>query len=321
MVEKNLTKKESEYEVGYFSIFIITLFLYATLLLLLIFKDYNHKPAPRFTNSFSLNEKVKWFNNISSCEILIIGSSIALNGIDGLYLQEKFKDKTIINVSAWGLTVNDISKWIEIIANKCTPKIIIYALNLDDFCNENSINDWSEIEYYLNNKYFREELSYFRNLDGVYYMRTYLDKYRKFKFQNKIYDSILFDHTGGVLLDSNDFNVNPLRWDGLKIINAHRECKFEENFKFLNKLRDIATKAEARFLISTTPIREAAMNKNSEKFTIALSENIDSNFNDIIFLNNTINLKLDDTNFVDYVHLNKKGAKILTESIVTKLNN
>ena len=306
----------------YIAIFSSTVLLIFFLTYILITLDFPLKPAPRLSPSLSFNEKIKWLKpNAESCDILIIGSSIALNDIDGPYLQKELPNYSIVNAGAWGLSIAETSNFLEIIAPICNPKVVILAVDYSAFILTPSVQNWSAISKYFERGWLVSESSYIHNMDAIHYLKTYISRSKRAKMGNKIYDSLNFDQTGGVLLESAGFKIDLKRWDGFLTAVPRSNPLVTNNFEALSKVHKTATNAGAQLIIVTAPLRDIAFkslptNITSQLWSEVAIWSIDKN---VTVLNESKYLKLDDSNFVDYDHLNSKGARVLTQKMLQKI--
>ena len=304
---------------GYILIFFSTLLFLILVLLILVILDFSEKPAPRFTPNFALNEKVRWLKvNGGNCDILVIGSSMALGNIDGPHIKSALPNRSILNTGAWGLSLMDTLNLLQIIAPICKPKLIVLVMAQSDFSHSNTVQDWSQISRYLNHKRLEPEFSYIYNMDGLYYLTSFLDRIGKKEMGNKIYDSLNFDETGGVVLDSTGLEIDYKKWNGFLNEAPLTKINMDNGFKSLLKISGIASHCGSQLLIITTPIRRAAWKIQLENKIFQLWSDVSlwSMIHNVTYVNDSQSLDFDDSYFADYMHLNNKGARALTEDLL-----
>ena len=98
--------------------------------------NYYSTPPPNLSNSISLNAKVLFLkNNFSraNIDILAIGSSMSLNNINSSSITKAYSDEQYLNLSSWGLTMEETFNLIKIYNKKYHPKTIIISSNYSDF--------------------------------------------------------------------------------------------------------------------------------------------------------------------------------------------
>ena len=320
----NVKHRTTNSSQGYILIFFSTLLFLILILLILVILDFSEKPAPRLTPNFSLNEKVRWLKvNGGNCDILVIGSSMALGNIDGPHIKSALPNRSILNTGAWGLSLMDTLNLLQIIAPICKPKLIVLVMAQSDFSHSNTVPDWSQISRYLNHKRLEPEFSYIYNMDGLYYLTSFIDRIGKKEMGNKIYDSLNFDETGGVVLDSIGLVVDEKKWNGFLMERLLTNIDINNGLKSLSKIKSVALKNDSQLLIISNPIRKSAWKLFSENNASELWSYVSqwSIRNQVSFINDSQSLNLDDSHFADYMHLNNKGARALINDLIPKIQN
>lgn len=293
--------------------------------------------APPFTNSLSLVERLRFFREVKpkKSEILAVGSSMTLNSIDSSAL--KYKNGQQIpytNFSSWGVQVSDISTWINTylkIADK--PKFAMIISSPVDFkhCEENRKNpEIIGIEDDINDFISPSGISF----KAIYYHLKYRDllkainplwikKIHQARNTNNYYDSLKFDSSGSVVLEIPQDKINPQRWRGevefVKIENISEKCYFS-----LESLADSLKQKQINLVFVFSPIRQDYLDNNPPQ-KIELNRyrqrvtSIIKKFDGIV-IDAYQDMPLTDEFFVDPLHLNKNGARLLTEHISGKLS-
>lgn len=305
-------------------VFFLTQYCLLSSVMLLIHFKHDKFPAPKLSSSLSFNEKARWLSqHISKCDILVGGSSVALNNIDWSDIQSQLYSN-IINVSSWGLSLDETAILLDHIAAICTPKLIVLPIFYADFFNksEKGIN-WQQFDEYITHKkpdtYF-----FYENLDLLYYFSSYFDIKKNQAKQNTIYETLQFDNTGSVLYNCQTFEKNPIRWNGYKILKKISEAQFTDRLSVIAEISAIATKNNSKLLIVLTPLREVAEQALQELEVDKLWEQ----FNNAIVKTNAVTVvnsnnlsHFSDDNFADYAHLNSCGAKSLAQVLLPVVNS
>lgn len=332
-----ITNENIFFKYNLFLILLFTTFSISIITLVFILDACKLLVAPPFTNSLSLVERLRFFREVKpkKSEILAVGSSMTLNSIDSSAL--KYRNGQQIpytNFSSWGVQVGDVSTWINTylkIAEK--PKFVMIISSPVDFkyCDENrktpdvigrrdDINDYiaasglafKSVYYHLK---YRDLLKAINPL--------WIKKIHQARNTNNYYDSLKFDSSGSVVLEIPQDKINPQRWRGevdfLKIENLSEKCYFS-----LESLADSLKQKQINLVLVLSPIRKDYLDSHTSQKT-ALNEYrqrvtaIIKKFDGIV-IDAYQDMPLTDEFFVDPLHLNKNGARLLTEHISEKLS-
>lgn len=290
--------------------FIYSLFLFFLILVLptavLIAVFHKYIPAPKITNSYSLNEKNKFLQKKINLkvDVLTLGSSIALNNAHSGVIMDMMKTASYINTAAWGLRISQIHDITKSLLDDFNPKTVILTANVVDFYPPEIQFDVSEISRYIRSN---SSLKYqFRYFETDYFFRRLYTNRRNFR-TNSIYMSLNFDAFGGVLFQKEGFKKNDERWK--KKINF--KPIRQENYIYLDSLTSLLSSKGIEFIYVQTPMREGMLNE-------AYSENIIKHVEEVsaimkkypnTFLIDGSERVWGDDLFVDSEHLNSVGAE------------
>lgn len=281
-------------------------------------------PAPRLSSSESFNEKARWVkeNLTNGCEIVIAGSSMALNNVDGHAIKNTFQDYSVLNIASWGLNISESKKLLELITKKCKPKLILYSDYYADFDNQWEKNvDWKLLEDYLDKE--PTVLTYFKSLDIRYYFSTFISRGIAERKINKIYHSLIFDETGSVLLDCDNFEISNERWDAHKKYKALDFRNTQDNLADLKNILKYSEKNSIKFVFIKTPLRPAANEALLQPEIKQLWINAKKSIRDLggVFIDMQSQYAFTDDHFTDFAHLNKCGARKEIEFVTPVLKN
>jgi len=288
------------------------------LLAVLLFQD--ELPAPRLSASYSFNEKARWLrrNLPPKCDILIIGSSIALNNIDPKELDLPDSGGTVINTGFWGATAAETARMLKEIIPLCKPKRILFPTYYGDFQTTNFLSGikWDQFENYVKGGSVLP--GYLLNLDYGYYSRNIKARRLNAKIGHKTYYCLDFDNTGTVNLDSSEFRIDPRRWNG------YRSTRFMlSNVKpaMMDAVSDMARMAKSnnsQLVVVSSPVlpvaeRYVGTNEISRLWE-AVQKRVGAEGG--LFINVTGGEGFGDEMFADFAHLNQVGAKKFTRKMV-----
>ena len=206
---------------------ICNIFLFFTIILTTIYFHNNGVPL-RMTNSISYDAKLNFLKKsklLSTCDTIVIGSSMALNNIDSLTLQENNKDiKKIANVASWGLQTSESLELLKIL-NLKKIKRIIFSTQFNDFM----LVRYKDVEKNNVKKFLYSDnlkdtilLPYFNTVNSI--IPNFLE-YLNWKniYQNKNSNKYLaFDENGDVNLT---FEKNKKEQNDWFVINPNKKLE------------------------------------------------------------------------------------------------
>jgi hypothetical protein len=297
------------------SVFMITLYAFLSDI---SYKDISYKetPPPQLSDSYSFNDKMYFIHN-KKANVLSIGSSMTLTNLHSQVIVKNFKSNSYLNLSSWGFNMADSYELLKIYSITHQPNTLIISSGLQDFDFPKKKYDATELKYFLTSEniakyYWKYPLKYF-NLK--YYLNNV--KYcKKVKKCNNIYETLIYDEHGGVLLDSVNFKIDSIRWNTLNLI-APRKNK---NYEYLDSISTYCAENKIRLLFFQSPIRTNKL-KTVDKDII---EKHIKRIEKILYLNghsfvNANNEVWDDSLFVDGTHFNRTGARLYTKYCFDKL--
>jgi hypothetical protein len=282
---------------------------------------YNKIP-PRFSNSLSYDAKLNFIHNgklLENADTLVIGSSMSLNNISGIALEDdSIKIKKVANIASWGLSSEESLKFLQLI-NLKKIKYIIYSTEYDDFTDrkqEKDIDIKNAIAY-LDNEfvlkpYLKRFSTAYKNIKNYFF-------YKKIYLNPNSYTSLLFDRTGSVNFTFSQEYYNKERW------NSTREYDDElsqKSFESLKKMVDIANAHNIKMIVTTSPVRLAFLKTHpiAQKKMLSYVKELKklSKEKSFIYINAHEILQLDDSCFLGATHLNKSGATLFSKIILQK---
>lgn len=279
--------------------------------------------APKLSNSISFNQKATWLRGTQSCDVLILGSSMALNNLDGPRLRQSVPGLSVVNAGSWGMSAKESKRVLESMVRVCSPRFVIFPVyNGDLFAklgskSENAKHiDWPWFGKYLAG--VDGPLDWIRGVDPIYSLRTYGTLKSEPYLSPSFYTSLAFDNTGGVLFSEDHFKIDKGRWNGY--VASSRENADDDQIEALFGVVDEAIEHRAVAVIVRVPMIKAA--------ETAFAQNRSSaNWNSIelgvverggLFVDAT-SLRLPDQRFVDYCHLDAAGASAVTNLVIQRI--
>lgn len=271
-------------------------------------------PAPELSDSFSLNEKLRFIKN-KKIKVLALGSSMTLINIDSKSIIKFFNTEQFVNAGSWGMNIKDILSILKIIKQKNDIDKLVISSNICDFVSVDKEIQSENIEQYLNNKIHL--ITYIKTFNLKYFIKNY--PYLNYtNLNNRHYESLCFDKYGGVPLSCNNFKFDKKRWD-----NADLGLPTIKNYNNLQQIIEFCKKNQIKLYFFQSPIRNGLLNKkvNFEinKHVTKIRKLLSCQVN-VHFINST-DKKWADNLFVDGTHFNEKGSKEYTNYCLSKIKN
>jgi hypothetical protein len=281
---------------------------------------------PRVSNSLSFNAKARWLGSASRCDILILGSSMALNNLDGPELERHFPGYRVANAGSWGLRPSEDLRLMSRIGRKCMPRVVVMPLYFGDFSGSERSKlggkeaDWKDIDWDSAGRVIQggsSLLPLIKELDAGYLIDSYLKLHSPQYSTNRHYNSLVFDSTGGALLSDNAFNVDPKRWNGYHA--KSREVLIAREIDSLERLVHLAVGSGVKVVVVRTPMTsDAASALEGGRFGEEWSriEMIVTRRGGLFV--DLSDLKLSDSLFADFCHLRETGARVATSALAAR---
>lgn len=276
--------------------------------------------APPITASLSFDEKLRFLrqNKPGRCDILCVGSSMAVNNVDsetliaGLDAHQRY-----LNVASFGMKIGNTRTLARHLVPRLTPGIVVLVCSPVDFFADRQLAgrfNWSAIDAYVDGEWLG--LSVAKHFDLQYFLK-YAPELPQLRHARTQYASVCFDAGGAVPLQIEFPNVDKERWNDK--VNP-RMFDSDQRLELGSLARELRER-NIKFLVVQSPLRSSSIDRADEPAveehwaTIAriLSEN------GAEFLNLHQSLLLDDSNFADYSHLNVKGARAFTRVLLHHL--
>ncbi len=294
----------------------VALFIAAVLL---SFATGIHVPAPRISASEAFNEKSAWLRERlapTNCDVLVIGSSVALNDVDGREIAARLKTSNVINAASWGLNIEDLPTFYAHLTQHCKFRTVILATTYVDLEShwEKGI-DWHAFERYLSGDQLKP---YIESPDLYYYTRRITAGWRDRAHPGNV-DSLDFDHGGSALLSCGRHDLPDDR-----VYAYHRNTVSTARPTAFTAFQQLTAQIRAdgaRFIIVSTPIEAVARNEFGSALqafwqpikAFAKTQGVE-------FVYGQTDLALEDNAFVDYRHLNRCGAERFTSWFLNSLH-
>ena len=276
---------------------------------------------PRISNSLSFNAKAQWLARVPRCDILVLGSSMALNNIDGMVLERAVPGHAVANAGSWGMRPNEDLRLLSVLMKRCGPRLVILPVYYGDFSSprarlhESKEINWGRLGRTLSGRDPRRDL--ILDFDAQYLFDSYVKLQSSEYSTRSYYNSLVFDATGGVLFDDSGFNVDPKRWNGYSA--KAKEIPIQNEVTSLRRLVKMARESNIEVLVVKMPLTSSGAvafdqsrisgHWNTVRATVT-SEG--GEFIDLADLN------ISDAMFADFCHLKRSGAFVATAALVSR---
>lgn len=277
----------------------------------------------RLSDSISFDKKLEFLRHhhqhLSRSDLLVAGSSMALNNINSAELEKSPLFSSVINTGSWGLGTHEVLEFIRQLDVRNVRHVLYSAQYFDFGPTRNKNIDFGEINGYL----YRNALVFpvirtIQALPSGY--RKYLDWEAIYQDKSK-YTCLVFNRYGDVGLDIPRNRINPARWG--RVITKTLPAKLD--YSALLQLNAYLAQKKIKLIVVRPPFRKKLLRSHKKlariftdfgkKLTgLAASQGF-------IFMDMHRKLDLDDHYFVDKSHLTPEGARLMSATLVHWLAN
>jgi len=278
-------------------------------------------PLP-IIDHISFDAKMKFIRDhidINEIDTIVVGSSLALNNVNGVILEENSKTcKHVLNISVWSISALQVEKILELTTIFPNLERIIYSGQFTSFNFANVFKkfDTDFLKKYMQNKLSPLEYAAFiaNACKDLSFCKKREEEWKKEYMDNTKFSYLDFDHTGSAPLHIYGKDIIKSRWN-----RGDGPVQNPNALKALARIADNTQKRDIRFYFIQQPYRQAMIDKSPNIQKIMKSFPIDiakiiGKYNGTFF-NLHEKLHLDDTHFADRSHLNDKGSSIGSQEI------
>ncbi len=277
-------------------------------------------PIP-LLHHMSLDAKMMFIrdmDNKENIDTIIIGSSIGLNNVQGVVLEESSEHaKHVLNLSGFGLVTIQVERILELTSLFPNLERIIYSAQFLDFSRSLIFENYDVdfLKDYINLGKNGINLKY-----SFYTYKHFMEFIKNTRRWEETYMSsgkfayLGFDHTGSVPLHIYGDDIIQYRWE-----TPHSISPLKENYLALERMVKKTKKQGINFYFVIQPYRLPLVKKSEhihktlESFDQVTKKIIIPNGGKVLNLHKY--LHLNDDYFADRTHLNDKGSAITAEAI------
>jgi hypothetical protein len=277
-------------------------------------------PVPIF-HRVSLDAKMRFIRDLDDREqfdTAIIGSSIGLNNLQGIVLEDSSKSiKRVINLSSLGLKMTQIEQLLELLALFPHIKRVIQSAELEDF-SQTYVFEKSDIQFAKRYTQLGKEHI---DLQSMIYTFKHLVEFAKnhWKWKKEYAPHntnycLSFDRTGSVPLHIYGEDINQRRWSTPPPLDQG-----EANYEALERVAQTFKDKGIRYYFIVEPYRQPLLDEHPD--LKAVRNHFSERVQKIVekhggfFLDLHKKMKLGDDYFVDREHLNNKGSLLTAKEV------
>lgn len=280
----------------------------------LILADF---PPPKFTSSFSFNDKLEFSRN-KKADILSIGSSMTLNNLSSKIVVDRFNSTSYLNLSSWGIKLKTDFDLLKIQTKIHKPRFLFLASNIIDFtAREKDELDEDECDNQKVFSYLTSSNSVIYHLEWFnlkYYFNGSLLK-KGYKSGRNFSLTLKYDQYGGTQIDPKNFEYQMGRWN-----NSFIKSPEEKYYLYLDSITKYCKQRDIKVLFFQSPTRESLLNKKDK----IILQNHCGKVNKIVsqsggYFVNSNEKSWNDSLYIDGIHLNQNGADYFTSYCLDKI--
>jgi|GEM_PF-3560795 len=282
-------------------------------------------PGPQLSDSVSFNQKALWLRKAlhhdPAPEILIVGSSMGINNVNGEELARDLKTEAILNASSWGLEPAESTRIAQVMINHLnpSPKIILMPVCIGDFKKHGPKEiDWLSFERCLFSPFLLP--LYLKYPDYNYYFTTIREQNVPAAINHTTYDSLHYDAFGGVPLSCTNFLYTTQRWDNYQKETLDPAAWDPNAIPLLTASALFFRVKKVHFVVVACPMRPAAEQALGSRADTDLWSKVQAALAPVggTFIH-VASPEYTDADFVDGYHLNECGSRKLARQLAPQL--
>jgi hypothetical protein len=275
--------------------------------------------APAISSNASLNRKAEYLRmHHPSCDLVVLGSSTALNNIDTELLGRE-TGRLSVNLAYWGAAPSESLALLRELARDCAPQVVVMPLQFYDlYAAWNSDAVIGDVFTYARNRNVLAVAAlYIAKLLPT--ITEYAGRSAPQYVRRTEYQSLAFTPSGDVLLDCSGFHYDPARWDGYRKVtyeDIHGK-RMRQELHALEEFLAFARSRGTRVVLVRPPLRVPAEHALAVTAVESVWDEVYQSARKfdavVLFIKN--DGQFADDQFVDYSHLNRCGASALTAMV------
>ncbi len=303
--------------------FLIHALLFGSLVLLgigaYVWRYRHFLPAPRISPNGVLNMKLSALRHRGAhpCSVLALGSSMTLNNLSSPEVIAHFGDTGYVNMGAWGMDLEQCNSMARVLVPILKPHTVMVMGNLSDAVPDVQRHslDTARVSAYLVGWSTPE--AYLRSLRPAYYLRE-MERNRIRMLDQGNYEFMNVDGHGWAPLMIPADRIDRGRWER-RPPKAERLNKTE-----CDKLADLGgylQRQGVRLVYIQSPYRAGVLTTDVDSVVRGHVRHLRTLLEPLghAVLDAT-DRRWADSLFVDYSHLNKRGARLVTAHALTQLD-
>jgi hypothetical protein len=278
--------------------------------------------APALSGNVCLDEKVRFLRDspTKQCDVLVIGSSMALNNIDSEALLKHLPAGTrFLNAGAYNMKISQTRALLDCLLAVYRPRSVIFVCGLMDFNRTpgpTQFFDTNEVIHFINGSSAWVP-TLLRHFDLQYYI-DWSFRIPQIRSTRKDYFSVMFDACGSIPLEISFPKVDERRWN-LKVDPQQLDpAEYEE----LARVADVVRSKGLNLICIQPPMRRGSVPVGSATAVDEHWRRMERTLASRGFhLWNLNAIGLSDEYFADYSHLNERGVVPFSEMVGRELDS
>lgn len=305
----------------YLKVFFLIVGLISTISMAYSYYFSKHYPIP-ITNRISFDAKIQFIRehiNTDEIDTIVVGSSLALNNVQGIYLEKaSSKCKKVLNLAIFSASPVQVEQLLELSDVFPNLERIVYSSQFSDFGHASKFKDYHPefIKKYITNE-----------LNPIEYTSSILNACKDVSFcinrqkvwkneygQNNKFGYLGFDDTGSAPLNIYGADIIKKRWTKLD-----GDIQNPEAHAALFRMSKKAYEEDIKFYFVQQPYRQEMIKKY--KHLQGIMKSFPQRVMKVMkehkgyFLNLHETLNLGNEYFADRSHLNDKGSAATAKAI------
>ena len=281
-----------------------------------VYYFYKNYPLP-LTENIYFDAKLKFIRekiDANSVDTIIIGSSVGLNNIQGVYLEKASKQaEYVLNLSVHGAYTMRTQQLLELTVAFPNLKRVVYAVQYTDLGITHQYENF-DADYLV--KYIRNEFNFFdtiglllKSCNNLFFCINRQSSWHTYSEKRNTFTSVKYDTSGSVPLHMYGDDINLGRWSG-----AQPGYMPEKSYGAIYQMSQKMHQKGILFYLVQQDYRKEIFLRDKRVQHSMLS--FEKRAKDIVeknggkYLNLFYALHLSDKYFADRNHLNDQGSKV-----------
>lgn len=277
-------------------------------------------PAARVSPNGVLNMKLSALRHRGQhpCHVLALGSSMTMNNLSSPEVVAHFHDTSYVNMGAWGMDIEQNTALAHVLVPLLKPRTVLLMSNLNDLVPDRDRYpvDTARVSAYLLRWSTLE--GYLRNLRPAYYLRE-MERNHVRMLDHGNYEFMGVDQHGWAPLVIPPERIDQTRWNKQPPQAAWLS---DREYAMLADLSNYLHEQGAQLVFIQSPyragVRSAAVDSLVQQHLQRVRSILEPEGHVVLDVTDRY---WSDSLFVDYSHLNERGANLVTAHALARLQH